>query len=103
MRRWLQPYNETPVVREMSVTVEFFGIPRERAGTAKAMVAAGTLGGALLELGRSYPQFAESCLQSGNLAKGYVVNLNGERFVTDVDTPLRAGDAILILSADAGG
>jgi molybdopterin converting factor small subunit len=89
--------------REMSVTVEFFGIPRERAGTAKTMVTASTLGSALLELGRSYPRFAESCLHSGELAKGYVVNLNGERFVTDIDTPLRSGDAILILSADAGG
>jgi molybdopterin converting factor small subunit len=87
----------------MSVTVEFFGIPRERAGTAKTTVAAGTLGSALLELARCYPRFAESCLQSGSLAKGYVVNLNGERFVADVNTPLHTGDAILILSADAGG
>ena len=87
----------------MSVSVEFFGIPRERAGTAQTTAAAGTLGSLLRELGERFPRFAESCLHAGALAKGYIVNLNGERFVSDERTPLKAGDVILILSADAGG
>jgi hypothetical protein len=32
-----------------------------------------------------------------------VANLNGDQFVTDPHTPLRADDFVLILSADAGG
>jgi molybdopterin converting factor small subunit len=94
----------------MSVSVELFGIPRERAGVAQTTATAGTLAGVLLELGERYPRFAESCLQSGALpgghgalAKGYIVNLNGERFISDELTPLKPGDAILIFSADAGG
>jgi molybdopterin converting factor small subunit len=32
-----------------------------------------------------------------------MANLNGQRFVTDPATALKPGDAILILSTDAGG
>jgi molybdopterin converting factor small subunit len=37
------------------------------------------------------------------LHPAFVANLNGDRFVCDPRTPLTGGDAILILSADAGG
>jgi molybdopterin converting factor small subunit len=87
----------------MSVTVEFFGIPRQRTGIAQTTADAGTLGSVLAQLAQRYPRFAESCLHAGALGRGYTANLNGRRFVADLQTPLNPGDAILILSADAGG
>ena len=42
-------------------------------------------------------------IQRDRLHPAFVANLNGDRFVTDPGTPLRAGDNVLILSADAGG
>lgn len=87
----------------MGVNVEFFGIPRERVGAATIEVEATTLGAALDAVGRRFPQFAASCLTDGNLAHGYLANINGRRFTTDPATPLDSGDEVMILSADVGG
>jgi molybdopterin converting factor small subunit len=87
----------------VAVTVELFGIPRERAGVAKADATASTLGEMLALLALRFPRFAESCVRDGELAQGYVANLNGRAFITDPATVLSDGDAVLILSADAGG
>ena len=40
-----------PATAKTTVTVEFFGIPRDRAGTAKTAVDSGTLGEVLDQLG----------------------------------------------------
>jgi molybdopterin converting factor small subunit len=88
----------------MSVRVEFFGIPRERAGVdAIELRDPRTLGQALGMLRGQLPELAASCLDDGRLKAGYLANLNGERFTTDPAATLRPGDAVLILSADAGG
>jgi molybdopterin converting factor small subunit len=88
----------------MSVRVEFFGIPRERAGVdAIELRDPQTLGQALGMLCGQLPGLAASCLEDGALKAGYLANLNGERFTTDLMAQLRPGDAVLILSADAGG
>jgi len=42
-------------------------------------------------------------IQRDRLHPAFVANLNGDRFVTDPETPLRTSDSVLILSADAGG
>ena len=87
----------------MPIEVEFFGIPRQRAGVERTSAEAVRLGDVLVDLEQRFPGLAESCLRNGQLQKGVVVNLRGERFVSDPDTELNDGDAILILSADAGG
>jgi molybdopterin converting factor small subunit len=87
----------------MAVTVELFGIPRERAGVARAEVEGARLGDVLRTLVARYPRLADECIADGRLQRGCLANLNGQRFVTDPKTELRAGDALLILSADAGG
>lgn len=91
----------------MRITVEFFGIPRQRAGVAQCELdmpgEATTLGAVLIRLKDSFPELAADCLRHDHLAPGYTANLCGERFVTDPATVLRDGDALLILSADAGG
>ena len=87
----------------MSVNIEFFGIPRSRAGVAETTADGTTLGEVLSDIGQRFGDFAESCLDGDRLATGFTANLNGERFVSDPATPLADGDSLLILSSDAGG
>jgi molybdopterin converting factor small subunit len=87
----------------MLITVELFGIPRERAGIAKTPADGARLDEVLSDLARRFPRLAEGCILHGVLRPGYLANLNGQRFVSDPSTPLASGDSLLILSADAGG
>ena len=82
--------------------VEFFGVPRERAGVSELEVHADTLGQLLDMLAARVPSLSE-IIQRDRLHPAFVANLNGDRFVCDPATPLRGDDSILILSADAGG
>jgi molybdopterin converting factor small subunit len=82
--------------------VEFFGVSRERAGTAELDVQADTLGQLLGTLAAQIPSLAELIVVD-RLHPSFAANLNGDRFVSDPETPLGKDDCILILSADAGG
>ena len=82
--------------------VEFFGIPRERAGIAEFELQAETLGQLLNVLAVRFPSFSD-VVQSGRLRSPFLVNLNGDRFISDPATRLSESDYVLILSADAGG
>lgn len=87
----------------MSIRVEFFGIPRQRAGVAATTAEGARLGDVLRELEQKFPGLAEDCLQQGRLQASCTANLDGTRFVTDPQTPLTGKQVLLILSADAGG
>ncbi len=87
----------------MSVRIEFYGIPRKRAGVEALEIDASDVGTALTQIAERLPEFAKACLENGNLRPGYVANVNGKTFTTDPNTPLHTGDCLLILSADAGG
>jgi molybdopterin converting factor small subunit len=82
--------------------VELLGVPRERAGVAELELRADTLGQLLAALVIRCPSLGELITAEG-LQPSVVANLNGDRFVRDPGTPLKDGDSILILSADAGG
>ena len=84
------------------MNVEFFGLPRERAGVSAVEVEAETLGQLLERLAAQIPPLAEF-IASNRLHPVFVANLNGDRFVSDPATPLSQSDHLLILSADAGG
>jgi molybdopterin converting factor small subunit len=86
-----------------AVTVELFGVPRVRAGLAELSVSAATAGEALAALAAACPGLGELRLPDGRLAPQYLLSLDGERFVTDLTEPLRPGERLLLLSADAGG
>ncbi|REJ69266.1 MAG: molybdopterin synthase sulfur carrier subunit [Planctomycetota bacterium] len=86
-----------------AIEVELFGIPRSRAGVAKTTAQGERLGEVLGDLEARFPGLAESCIEGGQLKPGYVCNVGGQRFVTDPQLPLAAGDVVLLLSADAGG
>jgi molybdopterin converting factor small subunit len=85
------------------VMVEFFGIPRARAGCQEMTLSAATPREALAALVADCPGLEGLCLPDGRLAPGYLLSLDGTRFVTDLDQPLRTGERLLLLSADAGG
>jgi molybdopterin converting factor small subunit len=82
--------------------VEFFGVPRERAGIASLDVEAGTLGQLWTTLAAQIPSLG-NLIGADRLTPSVVANLNGDRFVSDPATPLSENDSVLILSADAGG
>jgi len=87
----------------MAVVVEFFGIPRQRAGVAAASAKGTNLAEVLQDLARQFPALGECCLDGRHLKSGYVASLAGDRFVSDPETPLAEGQTLLIFSADAGG
>jgi molybdopterin converting factor small subunit len=87
----------------MQVSVELFGIPRARAGVAQTAAFGATLGDVFLNLAERFPQLGEVCMDGCRLKDGFIANLGGERFVTDPAILLTEGDAILLMSLDAGG
>jgi molybdopterin converting factor small subunit len=86
-----------------TVTVEFLGIPRQRAGRAELVVAAGTIAETLSAVQYSCPAFTDLVRADGQLAPHYALSLNGRRFLRNLDHVLVPGDRLLVLSADAGG
>jgi molybdopterin converting factor small subunit len=94
---------EEPVKSGNSVRIEFYGIPRQRAGVAAIDVNASDLGTALREAGRLLPGFGCACLEGNRLRDGYLANIGGRTFTTEPSAHLSPDDTVLILSADAGG
>jgi molybdopterin converting factor small subunit len=82
--------------------VEFFGVPRQRAGVSELEVNADTLGQMLGTLAERIPSLGE-IIAVDRLHPAFVANLNGDQFIDDPGTRLRENDCVLILSADAGG
>lgn len=85
------------------VTVEFLGVPRLRAGRSELAVNARTLAEALAEVERACPGLAGLADADGRPAAHYLVSIDGRRFISDPGQPLRPGERLLVLSADAGG
>ena len=90
----------------MTIEIEFFGIPRQRAGVASARLELNALetnlGSVLQLLARQFPKLAEEPWQRGELGANVAANINGERFVRNPSETLRDGDQLLLLSAEAG-
>jgi molybdopterin converting factor small subunit len=82
--------------------VEFLGIPRQRARVSEVEIEARTLGQAFRVLSDQFPELRELISERG-LHASVAANLNGDLFVTDPNTPLTAGDRVILLSSDAGG
>ena len=85
------------------VTIEFYGIPRARAGRKDLVVSAATAGEALAEAARECPKLGGMFRSDGRLVPHYLLSLEGQRFITDLQQRLDGGDRLLLLSADAGG
>ena len=87
------------------VRIEFFGVPRQRAGVAalEIQVTNLTLGSVLHAAAIRLPEFGNRCLDGQRLKPGLIANLNGRTFTADPNATLTDGDSVLILSADVGG
>jgi molybdopterin converting factor small subunit len=82
--------------------VEFFGVPRQRAGISELEVRAATLGELLGTLAAQMPSLGEF-IAANRLRSAFVASLNCDQFISDPGTPLVDDDRVIILSADAGG
>jgi molybdopterin converting factor small subunit len=85
------------------VTVEFYGIPRQRAGRAELTVAAVTTAEVLAAVEQARPGLSDLRRPDGRLAPHYLLSVEGRQFVTDLSEVLQPGARLLLLSADAGG
>jgi hypothetical protein len=84
--------------------VEFYGIPRLRAGVSEVRLPrVPVLGDLVLALCQRFPDFARECAQGNQLSATCTANLDGKRFVRDPQTPLAGVSTVLILSTDSGG
>lgn len=110
LRSILSSNSNRPPTNELGehgeIKVEFFGIPRQRAGvdrlTLPLAAAEISVGDVLLRLNERLPGFS-ACLDGDWLRPQYSANVDGQRFVSDPATRLQSGQTLLILSADAGG
>ena len=87
----------------MSVRIELFGIARSRAGVPEFEVDATTLGDALRALVIACPALLGEVIDGERPAQGYLVSLEGERFIDDPARLLPDGATLLLLSGQAGG
>jgi molybdopterin-guanine dinucleotide biosynthesis protein A/molybdopterin converting factor small subunit len=92
----------------LSCTVELFGGARLKAKTDRVsltLAPGANLSDALAALAKAIPALVGPVLTANHraLTAGYACNLNGTDFLSDLHTPLRSGDSLLILSSDAGG
>jgi molybdopterin-guanine dinucleotide biosynthesis protein A len=90
----------------ISVFVELFGVARLLAKTPSLSLAlsqGATLAQVFSALAEKLPALAGRVVNGRGLISGYTCNINGRDFVRDPSAPIRSGDRIFILSADAGG
>jgi molybdopterin converting factor small subunit len=85
------------------VTVEFFGMPRQRAGRAELCVQADTVAELLNSVVKTCPGLADIIQADGRPAPQYLLSINGQRFADRATQPLVPGSRVVLLSADAGG
>lgn len=90
-------------MNQPTITIELFGMPRARAGTKEISVSAVTAGEALVEVIKVCPQLADVFRADGSFSPQYLLSLDGQQFISELSQPLRSGDRLLLLSADAGG
>lgn len=62
-----------------------------------------TLAAAIRQLSALFPDLADECFSAENIRSGFVVSLNGDRFIQSPSTELPDGITLLFMSADAGG
>ena len=85
------------------ITVEFYGVPRKRAGRSELTVSAANVRDLLRAIRSACPELGDVCDADGALSRHYLLSLDGERFLAGGDAELVDGVHLLLLSADPGG
>jgi molybdopterin converting factor small subunit len=90
------------MIQGPAVTVEFYGIPRQRAGRADLAVQARTVAELLRAVETACPGLP-LLEPDGRIVPHIRVSVDGQRFISDPREELAPGARVLILSADVGG
>jgi hypothetical protein len=90
--------DDRPLVR-----VEFYGVPRLRAGQAREVIRARTVSELVTGIAVACPLLAPLLADFGAARSPCLLVLNGREFVADPEQELVHGDVAILLSADAGG
>src|SRR5260370_37256742 len=86
-----------------TITVEFFGIPRQRSGCAETVVRGETVAEVLAAIESSFPALRGLRRPNGGPAKHCLLSLHGHSFASDPQDPLGRGKCLLLLCTDAAG
>ncbi|MDA0282622.1 MAG: MoaD/ThiS family protein [Planctomycetota bacterium] len=86
-----------------SIQVEFFGVARSRTNVAAVTLDVDLLRDVIVLLQEQFPPLIQLCIEEGQLAPGWLLNINGATFTRDLSTELNDGDRVLLIPADAGG
>ena len=87
----------------MRILVEFYGVPRSRAGRDRLEVRGETLRHVLEQVETVCPPLQGFLRDGPDLSRHCLVSVNGREFVQDLNRRLRPDDRVLIMSADVGG
>lgn len=94
--------------QNLGVRVELFGIARLTTGRKAVMLRLpnrAQLQDVVVELAKECPTLVGKAIREdlSGLFDGYVMNVNGLSFVDRLDLPVSEGDAVLLISSEAGG
>lgn len=108
--RWrqLHPPASTSSDALVQCTVELYGVAQlvgKTSAVTLTIAPPSTIAHVIETLGTMVPALVGTVIEPDRrgLLEGYACNVNGLSFVRDRTTPVRSGDTIIILSADAGG
>ncbi len=76
---------------------------RSRTNVAAATLDVDNLREVVSYIQTQFPSLAELCIDNGQLASDWLLNVNGTAFTRDLSTELNDGDSVLLIPADAGG
>jgi hypothetical protein len=86
-----------------AIEFELYGSLRIRTGFAQIPLRADSIRTAVLALLRLQPAIERLLPPVDHLADSHRFSINGSAVTTDLDTPLREGDHLILFSASVGG
>jgi hypothetical protein len=88
------PFDPSTMRSNPRITVEFYGIPRQRAVSAEVSVRGATIADILAALERECPGLGGLRRADGGLAEQYLLSLDGGRFLADPHERLGLGEGV---------
>lgn len=85
------------------MTVELYGLPRQRAGAERCEVPPGPLHAVLLALADALPGLVPDILCEGRLTEHALVAVDGRDLLVDPNAEIADGAVLVLISAQAGG